>query len=70
MLLVSGLKLVNVPTLAIGIVLLVSVVVLGSAWSTFVRSGRTLRELSGEATPGTSARANLALDTAERVGVA
>ena len=69
-LLVSGLKLVNVPTLAIGIVLLVSVVVLGSAWLYVRASGRTLRELSGEATPETSARANLALDTAERVGVA
>ena len=55
-LLVSGLKLVNVPTLAIGIVLIVSVVVLGSAWLYVRASGRTLRELSGEATPGTSAR--------------
>ncbi len=69
-LLVSGLKLVNVPTLAIGIVLLVSVVVLGSAWLYVRASGRTLRELSGEATPETAARANLAIDTAERVGVA
>jgi uncharacterized membrane protein YfcA len=49
-LLVSGLKLVNVPTLVIGIVLLASVLSLGTAWL-FVRlSGRTLRELSGEAT--------------------
>jgi hypothetical protein len=71
-LLVSGLKLVNVPTLAIGIVLLISVVTLAVAWLFVRASGRTLRELSGEAesTPGTSARGNLALDTAERAGVA
>ncbi|MFZ0129117.1 MAG: sulfite exporter TauE/SafE family protein, partial [Candidatus Dormiibacterota bacterium] len=47
-LLVSGLKLVNVPTLAIGVVLLVSVLVLGAAWLYVRASGRTLRELSGE----------------------
>ena len=69
-LLVSGLKLVNVPTLAIGIVLLASVVVLGSAWLYVRASGRTLRELSGEATPGTSGRGNLALNTADRVEAA
>jgi uncharacterized protein len=69
-LLVSGLKLVNVPTLAIGIVLLVSVVALGLAWLFVRANGRTLRELSGEATPETSARGSLALDTVERVGVA
>jgi uncharacterized membrane protein YfcA len=49
-LLVSGLKLVNVPTLAIGIVLLVSVLVLLVAWLAIRASGRTLGELSGEAT--------------------
>jgi uncharacterized membrane protein YfcA len=48
-LLVSGLKLVNVPTLAIGIVLLVSVLVLTAAWLYVRASGRTLREISGEA---------------------
>jgi uncharacterized membrane protein YfcA len=47
-LLVSGLKLVNVPTLAIGIVLLVAVAVLAAAWVYVRASGRTLRELSGE----------------------
>jgi uncharacterized membrane protein YfcA len=50
-LLVSGLKLVNVPTLAIGIVLLVSIVVLGAAWAWIRISGRTLREISGESPP-------------------
>ena len=49
-LLVSGLKLVNVPTLAIGVVLLVSVVVLGAAWLYVRASGRTLRGISGEST--------------------
>jgi len=49
-LLVSGLKLVNVPTLAIGVVLLVSVLVLGAAWLYVRASGRTLREISGENT--------------------
>ena len=47
-LLVSGLKLVNVPTLVIGIVLLASVVVLGATWLYVRASGRTLREISGE----------------------
>ncbi|MFI5285063.1 MAG: sulfite exporter TauE/SafE family protein, partial [Candidatus Dormibacteria bacterium] len=47
-LLVSGLKLVNVPTLAIGVVLLVSVLVLGASWLYVRASGRTLREISGE----------------------
>ena len=54
-LLVSGLKLVNVPTLAIGIVLLVSVVVLLAAWLYVRSSGRTLREVSGESTASTAA---------------
>ena len=49
-LLVSGLKLINVPTLAIGIVLLAAVALLLGAWLTVRASGRTLRELSGEAT--------------------
>jgi hypothetical protein len=49
-LLVSGLKLINVPTLAIGIVLLGCVVVLGVAWLAVRASGRTLREISGETT--------------------
>ncbi len=48
-LLVSGLKLINVPTLAIGIVLLAAVALLLGAWLTVRASGRTLRELSGEA---------------------
>ena len=48
MLLVSGLKLVNVPTLAIGIVLLSRIVVLLGAWLSIRLSGRTLREVSGE----------------------
>ena len=47
-LLVSGLKLVNVPTLAIGIVLLASIVVLLGTWLWIRASGRTLREVSGE----------------------
>jgi cytochrome bd-type quinol oxidase subunit 2 len=47
-LLVSGLKLINVPTLAIGIVLLGCVVVLGASWLAVRASGRTLREISGE----------------------
>jgi uncharacterized membrane protein YfcA len=50
-LLVSGLKLVNVPTLVIGIVLLAAVVVLAATWLYVRASGRTLRELSGESTP-------------------
>jgi uncharacterized membrane protein YfcA len=49
-LLVSGLKLVNVPTLAIGLVLLASVIVLLSAWLWIRASGRTLSEVSGEST--------------------
>ena len=49
-LLVSGLKLINVPTLAIGIVLLAAVALLLGAWLTVRATGRTLRELSGEAT--------------------
>jgi hypothetical protein len=47
-LLVSGLKLVDVPTLAIGIVLLASVVALLSAWLVIRAHGRTLRDVSGE----------------------
>ena len=47
-LLVSGLKLVNVPTLVIGIVLLASVLVLLAVWLSIRASGRTLREISGE----------------------
>jgi hypothetical protein len=47
-LLVSGLKLVNVPTLAIGIVLLASVVTLLSAWLVIRAHGRALRDISGE----------------------
>jgi hypothetical protein len=50
-LLVSGLKLINVPTLAVGIVLLVAVLVLGAAWVYVRVSGRTLREISGETPP-------------------
>ena len=64
-LLVSGLKLVNVPTLAIGIVLLASIVVLTGAWLYVRSSGRTLRELSGEATSAAPAHASLALETAD-----
>ena len=48
-LLVSGLKLVNVPTLAIGIVLAISLVVLLAVWLYVRASGRTLRESSGDA---------------------
>jgi uncharacterized membrane protein YfcA len=47
-LLVSGLKLVNVPTLAIGIVLLASILVLIGTWLWMRANGRTLREVSGE----------------------
>jgi uncharacterized membrane protein YfcA len=54
-LLVSGLKLINVPTLAIGIVLLASVLVLVSIWLVIRASGRTLREISGESTVPVSA---------------
>ena len=50
-LLVSGLKLVNVPTLVIGIVLIAVVVVLAAAWLYVRASGRTLRDLSGESIP-------------------
>jgi uncharacterized protein len=64
-LLVSGLKLVNVPTLAIGIVLLASVVVLAGAWLYVRSSGRTLRELSGESTAAASGHAIMALETAD-----
>src|ERR1700690_184044 len=46
-LLVSGLKLVNVPTLVIGIVLLASLLVLAAPWLWIRASGRTLREVSG-----------------------
>jgi uncharacterized membrane protein YfcA len=56
-LLVSGLKLVNVPTVVIGIVLLASVIALLSIWLRIRASGRTLAELSNEATvrePATS----------------
>jgi uncharacterized membrane protein YfcA len=49
-LLVSGLKLVNVPTLVIGIVLLASVIVLLAIWLWIRASGHTLREVSGEST--------------------
>jgi len=58
-LLVSGLKLVDVPTLAIGIVLLASVVTLLTIWLVIRSQGRTLRDLSGESglpTPSPSAR--------------
>jgi uncharacterized protein len=48
-LLVSGLKLVNVPTLAIGIVLLVVVAALLLTWAGVRASGHTLREISGDA---------------------
>jgi uncharacterized protein len=54
-LLVSGLKLVNVPTLAIGVVLLISLVVLTGAWLSVRVSGRTLREISGENAPALGA---------------
>ena len=47
-LLVSGLKLLNVPTLAVGIVLLLSVIALVAAWVRVRMSGRTLREIAGE----------------------
>jgi uncharacterized membrane protein YfcA len=47
-LLVSGLKLVNVPTVVIGIVLLAALMVLAAAWLYIRSSGRTLREISGE----------------------
>jgi uncharacterized membrane protein YfcA len=53
-LLASGLKLVNVPTLAIGIALLVTIVGLFAAWLTIRVSGRTLREVSGESARQTS----------------
>jgi hypothetical protein len=49
-LLVSGLKLVNVPTLVIGIVLLASVIVLLAIWLRIHARGRTLREVSDEST--------------------
>ncbi len=48
-LLVSGLKLLNVPTLAIGIVLLLSVVALAVVMLRVRMTGRTLREVTGEA---------------------
>lgn len=53
-LLVSGLKLVNVPTLWIGVVLVLCVLTLGAAWAYVRVSGRTLREISGEAPHGLS----------------
>ena len=49
-LLVSGLKLVNVPTLVIGIVLLASVLLLLSTWLAIRASGRSLGEISGDTT--------------------
>jgi uncharacterized membrane protein YfcA len=58
-LLVSGLKLVDVPTLAIGIVLLASVVTLLAIWLVIRSQGRKLRDISGESglpTPSPSAR--------------
>lgn len=64
-LLLSGLKLLNVPTLAVGIVLLVSLVVLFAAWLTVRVSGRTRREVSGESTPAVSAPGNVAFDTVD-----
>jgi uncharacterized membrane protein YfcA len=48
-LLVSGLKLVNVPTLAIGAVLAIALAVLVAVWLYVRVSGRTLRQVSGEA---------------------
>jgi len=44
--LLSGLKLVNVPTLAVGIVLLISAVAFAGAWLTVRVTGRTPRELN------------------------
>jgi hypothetical protein len=64
-LLVSGLKLVNVPTTAIGIVLLLSVTGLLAAWVTVRVSGRTLREIAGEPGRKASTPAGLSLDTEE-----
>jgi hypothetical protein len=61
-LLLSGLKLVNVPTLAIGVVLLVCVVALLGAWITIRVSGRTLRDIVGETSRNAGAAGTLALD--------
>ncbi len=47
-LLVSGLKLVNVPTLVVGIVLLAVVFVLVAIWLYVRASGQSLQEFSGE----------------------
>lgn len=61
-LLLSGLKLVNVPTLAIGVVLLVCVVALLGAWITIRVSGRTLRDIVGETSRNAGTAGTLALD--------
>ena len=63
-LLVSGLKLVQVPTLVIGIVLLASVIVLLATWLWIRASGRTLREVSGETSRQVAGR-RLAADQPE-----
>jgi len=64
-LLLSGLRLVNVPTLAIGIVLLACVAGLLAAWITVRVSGRTLRGLAGESSAKARRAGGLALDADE-----
>ena len=61
-LLVSGLKLLTVPTPVLGIVLVVSVIGLAGAWAVLRLRGRTLREVAGEST------ANGAVDIAPGSG--
>ena len=62
-LLVSGLKLLNVPTLVIGVVLLVSVVALAAAGVSRRLSGRTPREASIEPTKAPPTPVGLAIGT-------
>jgi hypothetical protein len=64
-LLVSGLKLLTVPTPIIGIVLLLCVVGLLGAWLGIRLSGRTLRQAIGESAPKVGSDAGRALHAEE-----
>jgi len=64
-LLVSGLKLLTVPTPVLGIVLALSVIGLLAAWVVMRLRGRTLRDVSDGSTPKVAAVAKRALDSEE-----